>query len=233
MKRVVFIGLVVLCASMAMAQPRLREPEMYIGIHGGALFSMTLFTPSVDGATNWVDRTLLSGNGGLVYRYNGHKYCGMQVELNYMQRGWREKAEVGDVEVRYQRRLNYFEVPFMAHIYFGKKAVRGFLNLGPQIGVCFLEQESGTKHPTKQEQYKPIDNKIDWGLTGGLGMLVRTTKVGTFQLEARFSYSLGDYFKNHKTDYFSHSNPINLSVNLGYLWEIKRKTTTTTTTKTY
>jgi len=223
MKRIVFIGLAVVCASIAMAQPRLREPERYIGLHGGALFSMTLFTPQVEGATNWVDRTLLSGNGGLVYRYIGHKCCGFQVELNYMQRGWREKADVDGVAVRYQRRLNYIEMPFLAHIYFGKKAVRGFVNLGPQIGLCFLDQESGTKHPYKQEQYKPLDNKVDWGVAGGLGMLVRTRGAGTFQLEARFDYSFGDYFKNHKTDFFSHSNPINLSVNIGYLWEIKRK----------
>jgi len=233
MKRVIILFLVVLATMMAMAQPRLREPEHYIGVHGGALFSMALFNPSVDGATKWVDRTLLSGNGGLVYRYNAHKVCGFQVELNYMQRGWREKLDnENGVTVNYQRRLNYIEMPVLAHLYFGKKKVRGFFNVGPQIGVCFLESESGQKHPTKQEQYKPLDNKFDWGLAGGLGMLVRTTKAGTFQLEARFSYSFGDYFKNKATDYFQHSNPINLSVNLGYLWEIKKKTTTTTTTKT-
>lgn len=225
MKRFILIGLVTLCAVLTMAQPRLHEPEMYIGVHGGALFTMTLFTPQVEGSVVWVDRTLLSGNGGLVFRYIEHKVCGLQVELNYMQRGWREKVDVEDVAVRYQRRLNYFELPFMAHLYFGKKMVRGFLNVGPQIGVCFSESESGTKHPTQQEQYKPLDNKVDWGIAGGLGMLVRTSKVGTFQLEARFSYSLGDYYKNHRTDYFSHSNPINLSVNVGYLWEIKKKTT--------
>jgi len=224
MKRIGLIILVAVVAGKIMAQPRLREPEIYLGVHGGALFTMTLFTPSVQGATNWIDRTLLSGNGGLVFRYNAHKYCGFQAELNYMQRGWREKTdEVEGEPVNYQRRLNYLELPVLAHIYFGKKAVRGFFNVGPQIGVCFLESESGTKHPTKQEQYKPLDNKFDWGVTGGLGMLVRTNQVGTFQLEARFSYSLGDYFKNTKADYFTHSNPINLSVNVGYMWEVKRK----------
>lgn len=225
MKRIVVGILVVIWSASVMAQPRLRQPEQYIGVHGGALASMMLFTPRVDGSYVLLDRLLMSGNGGLVYRYNAHKVCGLQVELNYMQRGWCEKLneEEDGVAVNYTRRLNYLELPFMAHFYFGKKKVRGFVNIGPQIGVCFLESESGTKHPTKQSQYQPIDHKFDWGLTGGLGMLVRTSNVGTFQLEARLGYSLGDTFSNRKTDAFSHSNQISLSVNVGYLWEIKPK----------
>lgn len=229
MKRVVVVILMALMVGAAMAQPRLREPEHYIGVHGGALFTMMLFTPQVDGSVVWRDRILLSGNGGLVYRYNAHKYCGLQVELNYMQRGWREKIDDNpSIKVDYTRRLNYIELPAMAHIYFGKKKVRGFVNVGPQIGVCFLESQSGEQHPIQKEQYKPLDSKFDWGITGGVGMLVRSVNAGTFQLEARFSYSLGDYFSNTAKDYFKHSNPINLSVNIGYLWEIKKKTTTTT-----
>jgi len=226
MKRVVLVCILTAVALGMMAQPRLKQPEMYIGMHGGVLFSMTLFTPKVAGSDKLEDRVLLSGNGGLMFRYIEHKYCGFQVELDYMQRGWRENTEVEGEEVNYTRRLNYLEMPFMAHFYFGKKAVRGFFNLGPQIGVCFLDNKgSGTINPDplKQAQYAHIDNIFDWGVTAGLGMLLRTTKVGTFQLEARFSYSLGDYFSNKKTDPFSHSNPMTLSANVGYLWEIKRK----------
>ena len=228
MRKIIAIVILVLTTVWATAQPRLRQPEMYIGVHGGALFSMTLFTPTVPGTKQVLNTAMLSGQGGVIFRYAGHKCCGLQVELNYMQRGWRENTTAEDsldVDVHYKRRLNYIEIPFLAHIFFGKKMVRGFLNVGPQIGYCFSESSSGTKHPNpvKQEQYKPLDNKFDWGLAGGLGMLVRTPKAGVFQLEARFCYSFGDYFKNSKMDYFSKSNPICLSVNVGYLWEIKPK----------
>ncbi|MCQ2343121.1 MAG: PorT family protein [Paludibacteraceae bacterium] len=223
MKRTVLLIFALLLVSvLSWAQPRLRQPEMYVGVHGGVTFNMVMFTPDVIGATNIIDRTLLSGNGGLVFRYAGHKCCAVQVELNYMQRGWRENTEdVPDASIHYQRRLDYIEVPFMAHIFFGKKMVRGFVNLGPQIGYCIHESQSGTMHPAKQEQYAAIDNKFDWGITGGLGMLLRTRKAGVFQIEARFGYSLGDYFHSNKTDYFSTSNPLNLNANIGYLWEIK------------
>jgi len=218
MKRATGIILLLLVYLAAQAQPRLRQPEIYVGIHGGVLFSLVWFSPRLEGTTIIVDRTLLSGNGGLVMRYNGHKYCGFQLELNYMQRGWREYAD-------YERRLDYLEMPWLAHIYFGKKKVRGFLNLGPQIGVLLRESSYGSENedPEQRKQYEPIANKFDWGVAGGLGLLFRTTKVGTFQLEARFNYSLGNFYASRASDYFKHSNPMNLSINLGYLWEIKRK----------
>ncbi len=218
------LGIIVFLTAMAlctMAQPRLRQKEMYIGIHGGVLFTKTLFTPEVAGSVGLPESTLLSGNGGLVFRYAGHKCCGLQVEVNYMQRGWREQVAEDGLDVNYKRTLDYIEIPFLTHIFFGKKMVRGFVNLGPQVGFCFNEGQSGTQHPTQREQYNTIDHIVDWGVTGGVGMLVRTPKAGVFQLEARFGYSLGNYFNNQKTDYFSASNPMNLSVNIGYLWEIK------------
>lgn len=226
MKRHIIISLFLVAALSAWAQPRLRQPEMYIGAHGGVLFSIMRFTPDVEGGRGIKDKTLLSGNGGLIFRYGGHKHCAVQVELNYMQRGWRENADkLTDVEegsVHYKRKLDFLEMPFLAHIHFGKK-VRFFINLGPQIGVCVHESWSGTKHPIQQEQYQSLDRIFDWGVTGGLGLLVRTSKAGVFQVEGRFGYSFGDYFSNHKSDYFSSSNPMCLSVNVGYLWEIKPK----------
>ncbi|MCQ2341646.1 MAG: PorT family protein [Paludibacteraceae bacterium] len=223
-RKLTIIGLL-LVTLWAQAQPRLHQPEIYVGLHGGVLFSLVWFSPQLEGTKSYLDRTLLSGNGGLIFRYNGHKYCGFQVELDYQQKGWREnKTDVEGVDVHYQRRLNYLEMPFLAHIYFGKKKVRGFVNLGPQIGVLLSEQSIGTEHPSKRQQYNPIENKFDWGVAGGLGMLFRSTKVGTFQIEARFNYSLGDFYPNHAADYFSHSNPMSLSANIGYLWELKPKT---------
>ena len=109
------------------------------------------------------------------------------------------------------------------HLYFGKKSFKGFFNLGPQISFCINERESGTKHPTNTTQYAPIDNPFDWGLAGGLGVYYRTNKIGLFQLEARFNYSFGSVFSNRKTDHFEFANPIGLSINLAYLWEIKIK----------
>ena len=204
-----------------LAQPRLPRPEMYIGVHGGVMASSVLFKPKVEGLD--IMQSPLSPNGGLVFRYAGHKVCAIQVELNYMQRGWCEvlKPEGGVVAVDYRRQLDYIELPLLMHLYLGGQHVRGFFNLGPQIGYCFRDTEYGTKNPNAKHQYVPIEHPFDWGAAAGLGVYYRAKKVGLFQLEARFNYSFGSIFDNAMTDYYNYANPINLSINFAYMWQIK------------
>ena len=211
----------VLISLSAIAQPRLRCPEIYVGAHAGVMASTTMFNPMVAGID--IMQSPLGVNGGLVFRYAGHKVCAIQVELNYMQRGWREllQAEDGTTVVDYRRMLDYIELPLLMHIYLGREHFRGFINLGPQIGYCFRDTESGTRNTNDGHQYEPIQRPFDWGLAGGLGCYFRARKVGLFQLEARFNYSFGSIFDNELTDHYNFANPINLSLNFAYMWQIK------------
>ena len=204
----------------AHTQPRLRETEMYIGVHGGMLASTMIWQPNVSGTA-----LHFSGNGGAVFRYNNTKYCGVQVELNYMQRGWHEKinSTTGTDNGVYFRRLDYLELPFLMHIYFGNQYWRGFLNAGPQAGYCLHDLSSGPRNLTDTAQYGAVYYPFDWGIAAGLGLYYRSYKAGVFQLEARFNYSLSDLFDHRQTAYFNQSHAMNISVNIGYLWEIKRK----------
>lgn len=221
MKRYTLIILLLSLTACLAAQPRLKQPEMYFGAQGGVIAAMMNFSPVVQGTDNVLSTAILGGNGGLLFRYNGHKYCGLQVELNYLQRGWRETIDT--LNVHYSRRLHYLELPFLFHLYFGSERHRAFLNVGPQIGYCLYSQSSGTQHPAATEQYKPIDHRFDYGIAAGLGYAARTNRAGTFQVEARFNFSFSNLFNNHKKDYFAQSHPMNLSLNLAYLWEFKRK----------
>lgn len=211
MKRIVYISFLLFAALSLPAQPRLDKPEYYLGVQGGAMASLVQFTPTVEQDAL---SPHLGGNAGLVFRYAGHKYCGLQVELNWMERGWRE------TQTGYNRSQHYIELPFLFHLYFGKR-VRGFFNLGPQIGYCIADTHTG-EAANGLHQYLPIDMPFDWGLAGGLGMYGRS-KAGTWQIEARFNYSLGDMYNNSKADWFSRSAPMNLSLNLAWLWEFKKR----------
>ena len=198
-----------------MAQPRLRRPEIYVGAHGGVMASTVLFSPTVENMD--ILQSPLTMNGGLVFRYAAHKVCAVQIELNYMQRGWHEGGSANN----YTRQLDYIELPLLMHLYFGKERFRGFVNLGPQVGYCVRDVDP--QSPNNSHQYQPIDKPFDWGLAGGLGCYYRTKKIGLFQLEARFNFSLGTIYNNRKVDYFTQSNSMNLSLNFAYLWEIKIK----------
>ncbi len=188
---------------------------MYVGVHGGVMASLVTFSPNIEQDL----LKTLGANGGFVFRYAGHKVCGLQVELNYMQRGWYEKS------TGYHRIIDYIELPFLTHLSFGR-SFRGFVNLGPQIGYAIREEHknmpSNLDGLSPTAQYLSIDNRFDWGIAGGLGMLYRSKKAGVYQLEARFNYSFGDYFSNSKFATFSRSCPMNISINLGWLWDIKK-----------
>lgn len=220
--RHIFITMLLLILSIAVsAQPRLRTPEMYVGAHAGAMASTMLFKPNI--ANIDIMQSPLTINGGLVFRYAGHKVCAIQTELNYMQRGWRETITLGQTTMNYTRQLDYIEIPLLMHLYFGKERFRGFFNLGPQIGYCIRDVATPLPEGVTAPHYLPIDKPFDWGLAGGLGCYLRTRKIGIFQLEARFNFSMGTTYNNRKVDYFSQSNAMNLSLNFAYLWEIKIK----------
>lgn len=207
LRRFIILTFCCLATILIAAQPRLEEPEMYFGFHGGVIGSMVRFRPTVDIS---LQPPVLGGNAGLVFRYANTKYTAIQVEMNYMHRGWHE------AKTDYFRHLDYIEIPLLMHLYFGKK-VRGFLNLGPQFGYCVAQYDKNGEG-LSGHQYEPIDKPWDWGLAAGLGLQVNTKKAGAYFLEARFNFSFGDLYNNHASDYFRTSAPMDLSVNLGWMW---------------
>jgi hypothetical protein len=224
MRRIAIVITLVVLGMLVHAQPRLKKPEIFFGVHGGAMMSSMLFNPSVTQLDLLAGP--LSGNGGLVFRYAEHKVCAVQVECNYMQRGWSEKWNTPIGSTQYTRRLHYIEVPLLMHLYFGKKQFKGFFNLGPQIGYCFREdvETKGNSYMVWEEtQHLPIDHPFDWGLAAGLGMYYHSRNAGVFQLEARCNFSLGGAFKTGQMDYFKMANAMGISLNLAYLWEFKKK----------
>ncbi len=214
--------LLLLISGIVVAQPRLRTPEIYVGAHAGAMVSTMLFKPNI--AHIDLMQSPLTVNGGLVFRYAGHKVCAIQAEVNYMQRGWHETIALSEIQtLDYTRQLDYIEIPLLMHLYFGKQRFRAFINLGPQIGYCIRDVASELPDNITSPHYQPIEKPFDWGLAGGLGCYYRTKQIGLFQLEARFNFSMGTIYNNRKVDYFNQSNAMNLSLNFAYLWEIKIK----------
>lgn len=222
LRKYLFI-ILMLSSGMLMGQKRLMQPEIYLGVHGSAIASMTIFNPTVPYMTPITKGCVLGGEGGLVFRYSEQKCCALQLELNYMQRGWAERGSDVAGEIDYMRKLHYIELPVMMHIYFGKPSFRGFVNLGPQIGYCVKDEVQGTPHPAGGAQYNALDHRFDWGVCGGVGFYYRSAHAGVYQLDIRAGYSLGTLFSNQAGADFTMSNPITLSVGLAWLWEFKTR----------
>jgi hypothetical protein len=222
MKTIRIIVFLLLCTTAAWAQPRLRTPEFWLGFHGGVSASTIAFRPGVANMKPITNACVLGGNGGFVFRYAGHKYCHFQMELNYVHRGWAEKNAAGE---HYSRNLHYIELPIMMHLNFGSQTCRWFFNLGPKIGYCVKDEgNNGTLvNGSGQTEYQAIDHPFDWGLIAGTGIYFPTRRAGVYQIEARFDYSFGGIFGTGVTDHFSMASPMDLSLNIAWMWPIRKK----------
>lgn len=225
-KCVLFVMLIITLP--AMAQVGELRNNFSVGFNAGMNYSNISFssTPKVQNSG------LMGFGGGITARYISEKYfamiCGVQIELNYTQRGWKELIE-DNKEVRtgeeYSRTMNYLEIPFLAHLAFGKeRGGRFFINLGPQIAFLLNESEKFNQNPWEVygEQYnKKAENKFDYGIVGGLGVEIRT-KAGNFLLEGRYYFGLADIFGNSKTDHFGRSAHTTILGRVSYLFDLSK-----------
>jgi hypothetical protein len=178
-------------------------PEMYIGANGGTTLSMVNFKPAVQ------QSYLMGYHGGMVFRYNSQNHLGVQAELNYMQRGWNELSG-------YSRRLDYVELPFMSHFYFGR-ALQFYFNIGPKVALLIGNQVlTPSAEISTAEQYSAIDRPIDYGFCGGFGFQLKTGKQ-IFLIDTRINFSTGNIFPDRMTDHFATSNNMNASLSAAWL----------------
>lgn len=211
------------------AQLQDQRHNLAIGINGGVNLSSVSFEPSIK------EKTFLTPSFGVTIRYISERYlkmfCGIQAEINYSQRGWKENIDDGTGDT-YQRSMNYVEVPLMAHLAFGKDkgyGTRFVLNLGPQIGYLLGESEKKSEawHPNERPsgviwQYgKMAESKFDYGIVGGVGIEARTG-IGNFLLEARYYFGLSDFYHSTKKDPFSRSAHSYIAGRLTYLFDLKK-----------
>ena len=203
------------------------EPRIGIGAKGGMTLSRTMFSPQVP------QSFIMGYMGGLSFRYSEEKHFGLLAELNVQQRGWKEDFE--DTPFEYSRQFTYLQVPVMTHIFFGNSKVRGFFNLGPEIGFMIDENVStnfdvnniqnieGFPYYNRHNEQLTLDvrNKIDYGISAGAGIEFIAKRKNSFILEGRFYYGLGNTFGSRKKDAFSASTGMSLMVTLGYMYRIK------------
>ena len=188
---------------------------------GGMVFSRVKFKPNVE-------QNLYNGNSaGLLFRMISEPHVGIQIEFNYLQKGWNEKPLEGTTQ-GYVHKLNYFDIPIMTHANLGSKALRFTFNLGPTI--AFLLSDSQGMNPATPGipaqppiPYwgKPIDSRIDFLFTGGIGTEYHFNRIGTLALDARVFYSLTNLY-DYKNYGYDPSQTNGVQVTLAYLFRLDK-----------
>lgn len=228
---------------VAQAQIGQHRNTLSVGVNGGYNLTTIRFTPKVV-------QSMKGGiNGGLTVRYTVEKYfstiASVLAEINYSQLGWKEKIQdsndqpvinaVTGLAEQYERTINYVQIPFMAHLAWGRenRGVNFFVNAGPQFGIYINEStksnfEWANRNTTDRantivaQDTMSVENKFDYGITAGAGIEWAIPKVGRFTLEGRYYYGLGNIYGDSKRDYFASSNFGTIIIKLGYLFDITR-----------
>jgi len=207
-KTILFLLAIAFTTSTVFSQYVFKK-ETNLGVKAGGALSMVTFDPSIDLGLNF------GFTGGLVFKHIEQKSLGIQLELNFMQAGWKEKL---DTTNRYSRRLNYIQIPFMTHVSLGEGKTKFILNLGPYGTVLLSEKESVSlieEQEPSAHYGRDLDNWVEFGLCGGIG-LSHYTSIGVFQLEARFNQSLSNIFDYSESPFTSSKNQV-VEVTLSYL----------------
>lgn len=223
--------------SAAHAQVGESRSQLDVGFNGGVAMNHISFDPTIK------QKLHMGPTFGVTLRYTCEKYfaavCALQVELNYARLGWRENIRSSaDVPLpdRYQRHQDYIQLPMLARLGWGKEE-KGFMVYflaGPQLGYCFSEKTEQSEEWTLNQngtpdrpnnfssQYSmPIKNKIDYGITAGLGAEF-SSSIGHIMLEGRYYYGLSDIYGNSKKDVFSRSANGVIVAKMTYLFTVKK-----------
>ena len=238
MKRLLLSLFLAFSALGTFAQIGESRRAISVGMNAGILMNKVAFTPSIK------QNCHVGPTFGLTMRIMSERYfktyCALQFELNYAQLGWNENilnSKIEPLPDTYQRHLNYFEIPFLARLGWGKESngLMGFFVVGPQIGYLFSEKSKQSSTWTLDREGNPdrpngmfaqysmsVSKKFDYGIAAGAGMELNT-KAGHFVLEGRYYYGLSDLFGNSKKDVFSRSNNGTIQAKITYLFDIRKE----------
>jgi hypothetical protein len=185
--------------------------QISAGVGGGMSWSRVSFSP---GRPQVYINTY---QGRFIFRYVSEPHCGLQIEANYTQRGWKELSLYTGKS--YQRITDYFEMPILTHFYFGKKT-HFFVNAGLILSYALKANESiknSTSEITQKYEFNPdLDKRYEYGITGGGGFEHRFG-FGTIGIEGRYYFGMTNILKLEDAKVTDYSRNKVITVSLYYL----------------
>lgn len=193
--------------------------QFAIGLQGGGNFS----TVEIFRRPEFLTRNVKIHRGaqyGVTFRYLSEKHAGLQMEINYSQRGWRDVNDTSDV--RYTRTFDYIEVPVKTHFSIGNGKVRIILEGGPYIAYMFNSSQStedlNVENSRVESEYvfDSSDNRWDYGIRadGGLQLYF---PFGAFEVKAFYAFGYANMFMDKSQAVERSQNRI-YGLNFGYLY---------------
>lgn len=147
--------------------------QLSVGVRAGyGAFGANFEPPALTG--NQVP--LYEPSFGIVGIFNDKSNAGIQVEVNYTVKGWRDRDK-DDSNIEYKRELTYIEVPMMTHFELGRSWFRIYGVLGPYVAFKQSEKETAKNFDAyiagnPYDLYNQKARSIDFGNKAGLGFRI-------------------------------------------------------------
>jgi len=116
---------------------------------------------------------------------------GIQMEFNYVKKGWKETAQF------YSNQVEYFQIAPLTSIATGRKNFNILFQFGPQIGFlnkAYQEADGKKGLLTETASFADSTTSYEFSVTGGMGFQYKT-RVGIFALNMRYEHSLSNVVK--------------------------------------
>lgn len=135
--------------------------------------------------------------GGLTFQYFNQPNIGIQMEVLYIQKGFKTKLDTLE-NIQYERTIDYLSLPMLMHAYIGKKKFNMSILLGPFISYALASNEIYTEdNESNRQDYewnREIDNRFEFGIQAGLAFR-NSFSFGIIELEGMFSFGLTSIYK--------------------------------------
>lgn len=181
---------------MAMLLPFGAQAQWKVGVTAGAGYNM--FSMDKQYMADYQIDARWGATAGISGQYDINDWLALRADLNWTQKHYR-KHRVHLSQIDYHYRNNYLQLPVMASFSTGGERLRGFCNLGVFAGYWLTSRRYGSDYIAfgdflfdfneKVVFNSESDQRLDFGLTGGLGLEYRMDSHWALQAETLCYYS--------------------------------------------
>jgi hypothetical protein len=193
--------------------------QHYVGIKGSQGLNSVAALPAFD------KRNLSTFSPGILYRYEHLKYAAIQIEANYINKGYIKEIDTIAMTPEITNRITSFELPLMAQgfVRLGQfrpylSPFRPYLTGGVYVGYILERSSQITGEKSQKYEFDEYDRRFEYGIIGGGGLGIKIYRF-EIQGECRYHYNFS-FLRNPiipgKANAYINSTQLMFSVSLLY-----------------
>jgi hypothetical protein len=156
--------------------------QHYVGFKGAQGFNSVSALPTFD------KKALKTFNPGILYRYEHKQYAALQVETNYINKGYIKEIDTTLMTPETTYRITSFELPLMVQGFVRFGMFRPYLTGGVIVGYILDRSVQVTGEESQKYVYDEYDRKFEYGIAGGGGLGIQIYRF-EIQAECRYHYN--------------------------------------------